>query len=79
MSVFPVFSVQAVFEFVSASKTLVEMLYGLCNFLLHVIKQFTAKMVLQAAIWKQKNYVTYVYKFLSVSGVSRVKTERNDV
>ena len=79
MSVFPVFSVQVVFEFVNVGKTLIEMLYGLRNFSLHVTKQFSAEMVLQAAIWKRKNCVTYVYKFLSVSGVSRVKIERNDV
>ena len=50
MSVFPVFSVQVVFEFVNVGKTLIEMLYGLRNFSLHVTKQFSAEMVLQAAI-----------------------------
>ena len=64
MSVFPIFSVQVVFKFVTVGKTLVEMLY---NFPLHVTKQFSAEIVLQ------------FYKFLSVSGVSRVKIERNDV
>ena len=79
MSIFPVFSVQVVFEFVNVGKTLIEMLYGLRNFSLHMTKQFSAEMVLQAVMWKGKNCVTYVYKFLSASGVSRVKIERNDV
>ena len=79
MSIFPVFSVQVVFEFVNVGKTLIEMLYGLRNFSLHMTKQFSAEMVLQAVMWKWKNCVTYVYKFLSASGVSRVKIERNDV
>ena len=77
MLLFPIFSVQVMSEFVNVGKTLVEMLYGLRNFSLHVTKQFAAEMVLQAAIWKRKNYLKYVYKFLSVSGVSRVKIERN--
>ena len=60
---FPFFQFKLCLSF-NVGKTLIEMLHGLCNL---------------AAIWKQKNYITYVYKFLSVSGVSRVKIERNNV